>query len=144
MGDCNSFKNGHMPPRTRSKLVALDSDASELGCISRIAAPWLQVITSRDPRRVLAMVESDPAISVLVTEQVLSTASGVALLETVRTSRPDVRRVLLTGYGDLATVIAGVHSGAIERLIYKPLVAAELLAAIGIRTLPANVKRASA
>jgi len=133
-----------MSSQARKKLVALDSDASELGRISRAASPWFQVITSRDPRRVLAMVETDPAIRVLVTEQVLSTASGVALLETVRTCRPDVRRVLLTGYGDLATVIAGVHSGAIERLIYKPLVAAELLAAIGIRMAPAGAKRASA
>jgi DNA-binding NtrC family response regulator len=131
---------------TKSHLIALDGDDAVLKTISKFAGPFFNVLITRDPRKFLAWVEHYPDTSVVVTEHVLRTAHGVSLLESCRTMRPDARRVLLTTYHDLASIVAGLHSGAIERLIPKPFSPAELLAAI----LPKDVilsiasKRASA
>jgi ActR/RegA family two-component response regulator len=44
--------------------------------------------------------------------------------------RPDARRVLLTTYNDLASIVQGLHSGAIDRLVQKPFTPADLMLAI--------------
>lgn len=114
----------------KSALIALDGDDAVLRAIAQAAAPHYQAMTTTDPRRFLAWVENTPRVGAVVTEHVLRTASGVALLKTARTMRPDARRVLLTTYHDLASIVDGLHSGAIEHMVAKPFTAAELLAAI--------------
>jgi ActR/RegA family two-component response regulator len=37
---------------------------------------------------------------------------------------------MLTGYADLAAIVMGLHSGAIQSLLHKPAGDAELLAAV--------------
>ena len=52
------------------------------------------------------------------------------MLETAQRHAPDARRVLLTTYHDLASIVDGLHSGAIEKLVQKPFTVGELLSAI--------------
>lgn len=78
----------------------------------------------------LSWLEQFADVAVVATEHVLQTSSGVALLETARTMRPRARRVLMTSYHDLASIVGGLHSGAIERLVSKPFSHAELLNAV--------------
>jgi ActR/RegA family two-component response regulator len=111
-------------------LLALDGDETVLKSISRLAAPYFQVLTTRDPRRFLAWLEHTQNVGAIITEHVLQTASGVSLLQSARVMRPSARRVLLTTYHDLASIVDGLHSGAIERLVQKPFTAAEFLVAI--------------
>jgi DNA-binding NtrC family response regulator len=115
---------------TKPPLIALDGDEGVLSMISRVAAPHFHVLVTRDPRRLLGWMENSPKLAVVVTEHVLQTSNGVSLLETARTMRPDARRVLLTTYNDLASIVQGLHSGAIERLVQKPFTPADLLLAI--------------
>lgn len=126
-------------------LLALDGDETVLKTIARLAAPYYQVLSTRDPRRLIAWLENTQQIATVVTEHVLQNASGVALLETVRTMKPDARRILLTTYHDLASIVDGLHSGAIEKLVQKPFSAAEFLSAILPESMLAeSKKRASA
>jgi DNA-binding NtrC family response regulator len=111
-------------------LLALDGDETILKTISRLAAPYYEVLATRDPRKFLAWLENAKNVAVVVTEHVLQTSSGVALLQSARTMRPDARRVLLTTYHDLASIVDGLHSGAIERMVSKPFTQSEFLAAI--------------
>ena len=131
--------------QTKPILLALDGDDIVLKIIAQVAAPHYQCLATRDPRKFLAWLENSTAVACIVTEHVLRTASGVTLLQSARTMRPQARRVLLTTYHDLASIVDGLHSGAIERLVQKPFTPAELLTAI----LPeghqgAGVERASA
>jgi DNA-binding NtrC family response regulator len=118
-------------------LLALDGDDAVLKTIAQVAAPYFQVLTTRDPRKLLGWLGNLDDVAAVVTEHVLQTASGVSLLQQARAMRPAARRVLLTTYHDLASIVDGLHSGAIERLVQKPFNPADLLAAIlpeGART----------
>lgn len=116
----------------KPKLIALDHDVSSLREIAATLTPWFDVLRFREPMKVMALVQSDDSSSIgaIVTEQVLPQASGVDLLESIRSLRPQIRRVLVSGYGDLASVIGGLHSGAIQALVHKPFSRATLLAAV--------------
>jgi hypothetical protein len=59
-------------------------------------------------------------------------------LESVRRNCPKARRILISDYCDLAIIVQGLHTGAVERIVYRPIHAPELLAAIGAEHLPAT------
>jgi DNA-binding NtrC family response regulator len=111
-------------------LLALDGDELVLRTIAQVAAPYYQVLTTRDPRKLLGWLENYKHVDAIVTEHVLQTSHGVALLESARTMRPGARRVLLTTYHDLPSIVAGLHTGAIQHLVQKPFDPPGLLAAI--------------
>ena len=129
-------------------LLALDGDEVVLKAIAQIAAPYFRVLTTRDPRKLLGWLENYKHVDAIVTEHVLQTSHGVALLESARQMCPGARRVLLTTYHDLPSIVAGLHSGAIQQLVQKPFNPTELLAAVlpeGAATLPGVAQhRASA
>ena len=128
-------------------LLALDGDELVLRTIAQLAAPYYQVLTTRDPRKLLGWLDNYKHVDVVVTEHVLQTAHGVALLESARSMRPEARRVLLTTYHDLPSIVAGLHTGAIQQMVPKPLNPTEFLAAIlpeGAHSAGAGEQRASA
>jgi DNA-binding NtrC family response regulator len=125
---------------TKRFLLALDGDDSTLRAVAETAAPYYQAHVTRDPRKFLAWLENVEHLGAVVTEHVLRTSTGLALLEATRKLRPHARRVLMTTYHDLASIVAGLHSGAIQHLVQKPFTPADLLAAI----LPEGVAAAAA
>src|SRR3546814_8690984 len=45
----------------------------------------------------------------------LGDGSGLDVVETLRHARPEARIVMLTGYGNIATAVAAVKAGAVDR-----------------------------
>lgn len=130
---------------TKPFLLALDGDEAVLKTIARLASAYYEVHATRDPVRWLGWLQGSENVAVVITEHVLRNSNGVTLLETARTTRPNARRVLMTSYHDLAGIVAGLHSGAIERLVQKPFTRAELITAIIPESTPASAShRASA
>jgi DNA-binding NtrC family response regulator len=111
-------------------ILALDDDLDMLSQIARAVAGHYRVISHSNPTRAIAVLETEPAISIFVTEQVMRFGNGLDLLEAARSMKPNVRRVMITNYSDLASIIPGLHSGTIEALAQKPATDNELLAAI--------------
>jgi two-component system response regulator RegA len=134
-----------MPTRTR-KIILLDGDEPLMRQVSRVFGGGFIVLHVRNARRAIGLIESDPQIEVLITEQVMRSGDGVELLETVRTLRPHVRRVMVTSYSDLSSIVAGLHSGAIQSLVQKPANDAELLIAVypEVAERAAQLRKASA
>ncbi len=116
----------------KAKLIALAEDAIVLREIAA-ALPWYDIVASRDPRQMMGLIDADAesrAIHVVMAEETVANGSGLTLLEALRRARPEVRRIMLTGYSDLGRVIAGLHSGAIQATVQKPVRRIELLAAV--------------
>jgi DNA-binding NtrC family response regulator len=133
--------------RQAPRLLILDDDQAVLAQVGRLFGPYYTVVQLSNPMRAMALVESDPGVSVFLTEQVMRFGNGVELLDAVRTVRPGVRRAMLTNYSDLASIVGGLHSGAIQHLVQKPANDAELLAAVApelMQSRTAWLKRASA
>jgi DNA-binding NtrC family response regulator len=110
----------------RPKLIAVDDDPEALANLTSIMETHYTVLATSNSQRAIAWLEKDPAVSVIIVDQVLKTGLGLDVLESARALRPDVRRVLITRYTDLANLVKGLHSGAINRMVSKPLVRGEL------------------
>lgn len=115
---------------SRRKVILLDNDDQVVRQVSRVFGGVFIVVHVQNPRTVIGLLETDDAIAAVISEQVLRSGAGVDLLASVRSFRPQVRRVMLTGYADLAAIVGGLHSGAIQSLLHKPAGDAELLSAV--------------
>jgi two-component system response regulator RegA len=71
--------------------------------------------------------EAPPAYAVV--DLKLDDGNGLDVVETLHTTRPDARVVVLTGFGNIATAVAAVKYGAID-YIPKPADADDILAAL--------------
>lgn len=114
----------------RRRIILLDNDDQVARQVSHVFGGIFIVVQVQNPRSVIGLLETDPTIVAIITEQVLRCGAGVDLLETVRSFRPQVRRVMLTGYSDLAAIVSGLHSGAVQCLLHKPVGNSELLVAV--------------
>jgi two-component system response regulator RegA len=59
----------------------------------------------------------------------LAEGSGLDLVRTLRALRPDVRIVIVTGYGNIATAVAAIKAGAVDYLA-KPVDADDIANAL--------------
>jgi two-component system, response regulator RegA len=70
---------------------------------------------------------SAPAFAVM--DMRLEDGNGLKAVEFLHTARPDARAIMLTGYGNIATAVAAVKSGAIDYLS-KPADADDVVKAL--------------
>jgi len=119
-----------MVHRTQSKLIALDANRQALAEVARIARPWYDVLSTGNPRQAKTWLNEQTDIAVFVTDLETQKFEGTSLLEDVQTQFPGVRRIVLTSYSDLGLLIQGLHNGAIQKLVEKPIDGTELMAAI--------------
>ncbi len=121
-------------------LLLLDDDAALRARLGRaLESRGFQVrqVEGVEAAKV-AIAQEAPAFAVL--DMRLEDGSGLSVVETLRSARPDVRVVMLTGYGNIATAVAAVKAGAVDYLA-KPadaddVVRALLAAALGEITAP--------
>jgi FixJ family two-component response regulator len=115
----------------RFKLVAFSTDMALLRSIAETAAPYFDTARMGDAGRAIALCEADRDVRVFMSEHAVHPASGTSLFDAVRDRAPHVTRVMLTTYADLSTIVAGLHSGAIQFLANKPVNRTELLSVLG-------------
>jgi hypothetical protein len=71
------------------------------------------------------------SVAVLLSDQRLGAGmAGTDLCAAVRERYPEIVRMIVTAYGDLATTIAGINAGQISRYISKPWKKDEMAAAL--------------
>jgi two-component system response regulator RegA len=75
------------------------------------------------------MLARDNRPEFAVLDMRLSEGSGLELLKTLRDLRPDIRIVIVTGYGNIATAVAAIKAGAADYLA-KPVDADDVVAAL--------------
>jgi two-component system response regulator RegA len=102
-------------PLRRSMARALERRAFEVFAAEGVAEA-----------RVMAQ-EHRPEFAVL--DMRLTEGSGLDLVRTLRELRPEVRIVIVTGYGNIATAVAAIKAGAVDYLA-KPVDADDEVSAL--------------
>jgi DNA-binding NarL/FixJ family response regulator len=85
---------------------------------------------------------AQPPIAVMV-DNSIPQINAIELLEAVRVRCPTSRRLLLSDYCDLGIIVQGLHTGAVQGIVYKPIYAPELLAALGVQQVNPAASRAA-
>jgi len=120
--------------KDRTLLIA-DDDAAFRNRIARALEQRGFIVTAvGSVAEALAQTARPPAFAVL--DLRLADGNGLELVGPLRQARPDIRIVVLTGYGNIATAVAAVKEGAVDYLA-KPADADDITDAL---LAPANAK----
>ncbi len=113
----------------KNKIVVLCSELASIRAITESAGRLFDIGWARDTKTFTDELEGEPAA--VVVDNAVAHSAAIGLLQTVRQSYPRARRVLLTDYCDLAIIVQGLHTEAVQKIVYKPVHGPELLNALG-------------
>jgi two-component system response regulator RegA len=118
-----------VPPGGGRKLLLVDDDAPLRRSLARAlerrgfeVLPAESAVEARD-----VATEARPDYAVL--DLRLAEGSGLDLVGLLRELRPEVRIVIVTGYGNIATAVAAIKAGAVDYLA-KPVDADDVVNAL--------------
>ncbi|MGZ3304241.1 MAG: ActR/PrrA/RegA family redox response regulator transcription factor [Asticcacaulis sp.] len=130
--DLESFK-ADMTARVAAlpdrSLLLMDDDAPFRGRLARaLEGRGFTVTAAESIAEALQIIDTAPP-AFAVMDMRLEDGNGLMAVEALHRKRPDARAIMLTGYGNIATAVAAVKSGAIDYLS-KPADADDVVKAL--------------
>jgi len=105
------------PPR--ETILVVDDEPQVLVALEDLLSDDFVVIKSESAENALHLVEQQPDIAVVVSDQRMPRMHGDELFRNLR-GRFDAERILATGFADLTAVIRAVNDGQIFAYVTKP------------------------
>lgn len=100
-------------------VLIVDDEKDNLEALRRLLRHEFQVVTSDSGIDALKLIRNQE-FAVIVSDQRMPEITGVDLLEKAKQIRPEMTRILLTGYTEVESVIGAINRGNIYRYVAKP------------------------
>ncbi len=114
---------------TDKSLLVMDDDAPFRNRLARaLEARGFAVVAAESIQQALDIIEKTPP-AFAVMDMRLEDGNGLKAVEALHKKRPDAKAIMLTGYGNIATAVAAVKSGAVDYLS-KPADADDVVKAL--------------
>lgn len=118
------------PNRDRAIVLYVDDDPANRTAFRLIAGSHFAVLLADSGEEGVRLIEQNPDIAVLLSDQRMAKMNGVSLCEHVHATRPEIVRILVTAYSDLRAAVAAINRGHVSLYLRKPWNPDELLAAL--------------
>lgn len=104
----------------RPVILCVDDEPSILSSLRRLfRSHGFAVIAAESGQVGLDLLDTE-AVDLVISDMRMPHMDGVVFLEHVRQRKPDILRLLLTGYADIASITGAINRGEIYRYIAKP------------------------
>jgi response regulator RpfG family c-di-GMP phosphodiesterase len=119
------------PGTAEARVLYVDDEPSLCRAFARLFRQdtHLQVATAASPEEALVLLHSEP-FDVVISDLRMPGMTGIQLLSTARGIRPEMRRLLVSGYADFDTALDAINEVGVDRLLTKPWDIAELRGAV--------------
>lgn len=105
---------------SRAVILCVDDEPAILSALRRLfRTHGFAVLTAESGLAGLELLAKEN-VDLVISDMRMPHMDGVVFLEHVRKRKPDVLRLLLTGYADMDSVIGAINRGEIYRYIAKP------------------------
>lgn len=102
------------------KVLYVDDEENNLFSFKATFRLKYQIFTAISAAKGLEILNENPDIHVILTDQRMPEMTGVDFLQSILPIHPDPIRILLTGYADLQASIDAVNKGKIFHYLSKP------------------------
>jgi CheY-like chemotaxis protein len=110
-----------MSDRAHLTVLVIDDEESMLDLAATVLRRvGYQVLTARDGPEGLASLRANPGIALLFTDIKMPGIDGFMLADMAKVSRPDLKVLYATGFGDEVSTKPGVRHGKILEKPYDP------------------------
>jgi signal transduction histidine kinase len=114
-------------------VLIVDDEPLNLRVLCSFLEDDYRIVEASSGKEALELARSTP-IDVVVTDQRMPGMTGVDLLEKLRTFKPDVAGIVLSGFTDQNALESAINRAAVFRFLKKPFQPAEMLAAVAQAT----------
>jgi DNA-binding NtrC family response regulator len=101
------------------KIMVVDDEPANLRTLMRMFRESYEVLTAESGADALALLEQHN-VALLISDQRMPQMSGIELMKQTVALRPQMARILLTGYTDVEALIEAINSGLVYRYVTKP------------------------
>lgn len=104
---------------SKIKVLYVDDEPNNLISFKANFREFFDIYTADSAEAGRKCIEKNE-IHVLITDQRMPIQNGVQFLESIVKEKPQIIRIILTGYADLETVVEAINKGQIYKYIIKP------------------------
>ena|SRR5260370_37648508 len=101
------------------KIMVVDDEPANLRTLERIFRQDYQVVTAPSGAEALALLERHD-VALLISDQRMPAMTGIELMKRTVSLRPQMVKILLTGYTDVEALIEAINTGLVYRYLTKP------------------------
>ena len=101
------------------KIMIVDDEPANLRVLERLFRPDYQVVTAPSGADALTLLEQHD-VALLISDQRMPAMTGIELMTKTVGIRPQMVKILLTGYTDVGALIEALNSGLVYRYLTKP------------------------
>ncbi|NLI46898.1 MAG: sigma-54-dependent Fis family transcriptional regulator [Acidobacteria bacterium] len=100
-------------------LLVVDDEPANLQKLKRTFVAEYRVLEAASGEEAFAIAERED-VDLVITDQKMPRMSGIELLKRILRIKPDVMRIVLTGYTEVEDLIHAINDGHVYRYITKP------------------------
>ena len=104
---------------TKIKVLYVDDEPNNLISFKANYREFFEIYTAESAEEGRAILKENE-IHILISDQRMPVQNGVQFLESIVKEKPNIIRIILTGYADLETVVEAINKGQIYKYIIKP------------------------
>ncbi|NUN64049.1 response regulator [Pseudanabaena biceps] len=110
----------------KPKLLIVDDEADNLDLLQRIFYREYKIFRAKNGFEALAILDHEPDIGVIISDQRMPMMSGTELLSQVAEIYPDTLRIILTAFTDVRDLVEAINQSQVFKYITKPYQLEEL------------------
>lgn len=103
----------------QSKIMIVDDEPVNLRTLERLFRRDYQVVTAQSGAEALTLLQQHD-VALLISDQRMPEMTGIELMKNTVALRPQMVRILLTGYTDVSALIEAINCGLVYRYLTKP------------------------
>jgi len=129
--------DSHAATHSKPCVLLVDDEAPNLRVTERYLAPYYEVMTALSGGEALEIIDSieeGKELSAIITDHVMPKMTGVELCVELNKREHSAPRIILTGFAELNSVIAGINDGNIFGYLTKPVEKSALLSTVARAT----------
>lgn len=111
---------GQLTSQDLPHILLVDDEPRILRSLKAALKRDYAITTAQNARQAKQIMQDNEAISVIVSDERMPGTLGHELLAWSKQTRPDVTRILMTGYSDLQAIQNSINEAEIFRYISKP------------------------
>lgn len=102
-------------------VLCVDDESNILNALKRLLRKEdYQFLTAGSGPAALQMIEENPGIHLVISDQRMPGMSGTEFLANVSEKHPEILRIVLTGYTEIDAITEAINKGHIYKFILKP------------------------
>src|SRR5262249_50547095 len=104
----------------RPRILVVDDEPTSLELLQRALSRRCEVVTAPGPEPALRILQHGDEFAVLVCDYRMPAMNGIELLAEAVKLLPDAKRIIITAYAEVDSIIDAVNRGHVHSFFRKP------------------------